>query len=89
MSSYTAQAHKATETYLTTVAKAQDDLVKAVEAFVKQIPKTPAVPGVPASVDLPTLSEVTAASLEFSEKMLAQNRSHTEQLIAVLTPAKV
>lgn len=87
MSTYTTQAHQATETYLSTVAKAQDELVRAVAAFAKQIPTTAGVPGVP-SVELPTATEITAASFEFAEKMLAQNRSHTDQLIAVLTPAK-
>ena len=88
MSDYATQAHQATETYLTTVGKAQDDLVQAITAFAEQIPKTAAVSGVP-SVELPTPTEVTAASYEFAEKMLAQNRKYTDQLIAVLTPEKV
>lgn len=88
MSDYTTQAHKATESYLSTVAKAQDDLVAAVAAFAKQLPKATEVPGMP-TADLPTPSEITAASFDFAEKMLAQNRAHTDQLIAVLTPAKV
>lgn len=88
MSDYTTQANKATETYLSTVAKAQDELLKTVAAFVKQLPKTPEVPGA-ATVDLPTPSEITAASFDFAEKMLAQNRTYTDQLIAALEPTKV
>ncbi len=88
MSDYTTQAGKAAESYLTTVAKAQDDLIKTVTAFVKQLPKTPEVPGAP-TADLPTPSEITAVSFDFAEKMLAQNRAYTDQLIAALEPAKV
>lgn len=88
MSDYTDQAGRATETYLSTVAKAQADLIKTVTALVEKLPKTPEVPGAPIA-DLPTPSEITAVSFEFAEKVLAQNRAHTDQLIAVLQPAKV
>ncbi|MEO5832197.1 MAG: hypothetical protein ABIR83_02370 [Nakamurella sp.] len=88
MSDYTVQAQKAAESYLSTVAKAQDDLIKTVTAFVEQLPKNTEMPGAP-DADVPTPSEVTAVSFDFAEKMIAQNRNYTEQLLAALQPAKV
>jgi hypothetical protein len=85
---YTAQIEKASEQYLNTLATAQDNLVKAISAFVKQIPSLPAVPGLPA-VDVTAPSKITAASYDFAEKLLAQTRTHTDQVLAALVPATV
>ena len=86
MTDYIAEATKATEQYLATLAKAQDDFVNAVQAFVKQIPALPQAIPAPA-IDLPSAGDVTAVTFDFAEKVLAQQRATTDKLIAVLTPA--
>ena len=87
MTDYVAEANKATEQYLTMLAKAQGDFVAAVEAFVKQIPALPQPAVATPAVDLPSAGDVTAASFDFAEKVLAQQRVTTGKLIAILTPA--
>ena len=87
MTDYIAEANKAGEQYLTTLAKAQDDFVAAVEAFVKQIPALPQPAVATPTLDLPSAGDVTAVSFDFAEKILAQQRATTDKLIAVLTPA--
>ena len=88
MSDYTAQIEKASEQYLTTLVTAQENSVKAIAAFVKQIPATPEVPGLPA-VDLTAPSKITAAAFDLAEKLLAQNRSYADQVLAAMVPVKV
>ncbi len=85
---YTAQIEKASEQYLTTLGTAQDNFVKAISAFVKQIPAIPAVPALPA-VDLTAPSKITTASFDFAEKLLAQTRTTADQVLAALVPATV
>jgi hypothetical protein len=87
MTDYVAEANKATEQYLTALAKTQNEFVKAVEAFVKQIPALPKPAVDVPAVDLPSAGDVTAVSFDFAEKVLAQQRATTDKLIAVLTPA--
>ena len=87
MTDYIAEANKATEQYLTALAKTQDDFVTAVEAFIKQIPALPQPAVAAPAVDLPSAGDVTAVSFDFAEKVLAQQRATTDKLIAVLTPA--
>ncbi len=87
MTDYIAEANKAGEQYLTTLAKAQDDFVAAVEAFVKQIPALPKPAVATPALDLPSAGDVTAFSFDFAEKLLANQRTHADKLIAVLTPA--
>jgi|GEM_PF-5391217 len=87
MTDYIAEANKATEQYLSTLAKAQDDFVTAVETFVKQIPALPQPAVATPNLDLPSAGDVTAVSFDFAEKVLAQQRATTDKLIAVLTPA--
>jgi len=87
---YVAEANKATEQYLATLAKAQEEYVKAVETFVKQVPALPKpaveLPAVELPIDLPKAQDVTAAGFDFAEKALAQYRVTTDKLVA-LVPA--
>ena len=85
---FTAQAQQGAEQYLATVAKVQETVVEAIAAFVKQIPAAPEVPGVPA-VDLTAPGKITAATFDFAEKLLAQNRTYADQIFAALVPATV
>ena len=96
MTEFAAQTAKATETYITAVTAAQDEIVKAVAEFVKNIPALPAgfdfpkadLPGfdIP-QIDLPTPAEVTTVAFDFTEKLVDRQRDFTQQLIAALTPA--
>jgi aspartyl/asparaginyl beta-hydroxylase (cupin superfamily) len=84
MTDYVAEANKATEQYLSALAKTQEEFVKAFETFMKQMPALPAS-AVPAPVaDLPTASEVTTVTFDFAEKVLAQHRATTDKLIELL-----
>lgn len=93
MSDYIAEAKKATEQYLTALAKVQDDFVKAVAEFVKHAPKAPEGFELPKfdvpAVDLPSPREVSDVSFEFAEKLLTQQRTYTDKLIGVLAPAEL
>ena len=88
MTDYIAETNKATEQYLATLAKAQDEYVKAVETFVKQVPALPKPAVELPKVDLPSAGDITSATFDFAEKVLAQQRATTDKLIAVLTPAE-
>ena len=88
MTDYIAETNKATEQYLATLAKAQDEYVKAVETFVKQVPALPKPAVELPKVDLPSAADVTSATFDFAEKVLAQQRATTDKLIAALTPAQ-
>ena len=65
MTDYIAEANKATEQYLATLAKAQEEYVKAVETFVKQVPALPKPAVELPEVDLPSAGDVTAADVRF------------------------
>ena len=90
MTDYVAQATKVADEYLATVAKLQEQFVVAVEAFVKQVAELPKpaveLPAVELPVDLPKVQDVTAAGFDFAEKALAQYRTTTDKLVA-LVPA--
>ena len=86
MTDYIAEANKATEQYLNALAKSQEEFVKAVEIFVKQIPALPQSPVATPLADLPSAGEVTTVTFDFAEKVLAQQRATTDKLISVLAP---
>lgn len=86
MTDYVAEANKATEQYLATLAKAQEEYVKAVEAFVKQVPALPKPAVELPTADLPTAGDISSATFDFAEKVLAQQRATTDKLLAVLAP---
>lgn len=86
MTDYIAEANKATDQYLTALAKTQDEFVKAVETFMKQIPALPQSTIAAPVADMPSAGEVTTVSFDFAEKILAQHRATTDKLISVLAP---
>jgi hypothetical protein len=88
MTDFVAEASKTADEFLATVAKVQDNFVEAVAAFVKALPEfpKPAVE-VPVPADLPKPEDVTAATFDFAEKVLAQGRATTDKLFAALAPA--
>lgn len=93
MTDYVNEANKAAEQYLTAVAKVQDDFVKTIAEFVKHAPKAPEGFELPKidlpTVDLPTPADVTTVTFDFAEKLIAQQCTYAQNLIAVLTPAAV
>ncbi len=88
MTDYIAEATKTADEFLAAVAKMQDNFVEAVAAFVKALPELPQpVVDVPVPADLPKAEDVTAATFDFAEKVLAQGRATTDKLFAALAPA--
>jgi len=88
MTDYVAEATKTADEFLANVAKVQDDFVQAVATFVKALPELPKpAVEVPVPAGLPKAEDVTAASFDFAEKVLAQHRAATDKLVAVLSPA--
>lgn len=86
MTNYIAEANKATEQYLTALAKTQDEFVKAVETFMKQIPSMPQSTLAAPIADMPSAGEITTVTFDFAEKILAQHRATTDKLMSVLAP---
>jgi hypothetical protein len=91
MTDFIAESNKAADQYLAAVAQVQDQFVQAIEAFVKNLPELPKpaveLPAFDLPVDLPKAEDVTAATFDFAEKVLAQHRAATDKLVAVLAPA--
>lgn len=86
MTDFIAETNKAADQYLAAVAQVQDQFVQAVEAFVKNLPELPKPAVELPAVDLPKAEEITAATFDFAEKALAQNRAAADKLVA-LVPA--
>ena len=91
MTDYVAETTKVADEYLATVAKVQEQFVQAVEAFVKNLPELPKpaveLPAFELPADLPTAQDVTAAGFDFAEKVLAQYRTTTDKLVALVPAA--
>ena len=86
MTDYVAEANKATQQYLDALAKTQEEFVKAIETFMKQLPALPQSPVTAPVGDLPSAGEVSTVTFDFVEKILAQQRATTDRLISVLAP---
>lgn len=90
MTDYVAETTKVADEYLATVAKVQEQFVQAVEAFVNNLPELPKpaveLPAFELPADLPKAQDITAAGFDFAEKVLAQYRTTTDKLVA-LVPA--
>ncbi|HEY9181601.1 MAG TPA: hypothetical protein VIQ99_00285, partial [Gammaproteobacteria bacterium] len=75
--------------YLATLSEIQENFLKASTAFASKFtPPTPAVE-LPAAfaAAMPTPAEVTEASFAFAQKLLKQQKSFAEKLLATSTPA--
>ena len=90
MSNYVKLATDAGDQYLTSLAEIQENFLKATTAFATRFtPVTPVAmpPGFPAAAELPTALEITEASFAFAQKLLKQQKSFAEKLLAASTPA--
>jgi hypothetical protein len=88
MSNYVKLATDAGDQYLASLAEMQENFLKASMAFAARL--APAMPfaAPPAfAADLPTAQEVTEASFAFAQKLLKQQKSFTEKLLATGTSA--
>ena len=90
MSNYVKLATDAGDQYLTSLAEMQENFLKATTAFAARF--TPVAPPVAipafAAPELPTAQEVTDASFAFAQKLLKQQKSFAEKLLATSsTPA--
>jgi hypothetical protein len=89
MSNYVKLATDAGDQYLAALAEAQENFLKASAAFTARF--TGSVPAVetPAAftAQFPTAQEVSEAGFAFATKLLKQQKSFTEKLLAAATPA--
>jgi hypothetical protein len=90
MSNYVKLATDAGDQYLSTLAEMQDTFLKATTTFASRFtPVTPVVETPPAfAAAFPSPQEVTEASFAFAQKLLKQQKSFAEKLLAASTPAK-
>jgi len=88
MSNYVKLATDAGDQYLTSLAELQETFLKATTAFAARFtPVAPvAIPGF-AAPELPTAQEITEASFAFAQKLLKQQKSFAEKVLAASTPA--
>ena len=93
MSNYVKLATDAGDQYLASLAEMQENFLKATTAFASRLmPVTPvAVPpalaAAAAAADVPSAQEVTEASFAFAQKLLKQQKSFAEKILAASTPA--
>ena len=87
MSSFPSQTAEAAEQYLSAVSKVQDASLEAVATFTNNLPDAAKnVPALPAN-DFPTAEEVSAASFDFTEKVVANQKAYVTRFFAAATPA--
>ena len=89
MSNYVKLATDAGDQYLASLAEMQDNFLKATSAFTSRFATaTPAIE-VPAAftATVPSPAEVTEAAFSFAQKLLKQQKSFAEKLVATSTPA--
>jgi hypothetical protein len=91
MSNYVKLATDAGDQYLASLAEMQENFLKATTAFASRFtPVTPvAVPPAfaAAAADVPSPQELTEASFAFAQKLLKQQKSFAEKMLAASTPA--
>jgi hypothetical protein len=91
MSNYVKLATDAGDQYLAALAEAQENFLKASSAFTARFAATTPPVEIPAAftATFPTPAEVTEASFSFAQKLLKQQKSFTEKLLAASAPASV
>jgi hypothetical protein len=88
MSNYVKLATDAGDQYLTSLAEVQESFLKATTAFAAHFtPVTPIATPAFVAPELPTAQEVTEAAFAFAQKLLKQQKTFAEKLLAVSTPS--
>jgi hypothetical protein len=86
MSNYVKLATDAGDQYLNSLAEMQEKFLKTTSEIASKLPPAPAVEMPPAMAAFPTPQEVTEASFAFAQKLLKQQKSFAEKMLAVSTP---
>lgn len=89
MSNYVKLATDAGDQYLASLAEIQENFLKTTTALASRFtPATPiATPPAFAAPELPTAQEVTEATFAFAQKLLKQQKSFVEKMLAASTPS--
>jgi hypothetical protein len=90
MSNYVKLATDAGDQYLASLAELQETFLKSTTAFAARFAAaTPVGVETPPAfaAAFPTMQEVTEASFAFAQKLLKQQKSFAEKLLAASTPA--
>jgi hypothetical protein len=88
MSNYVKLATDAGDQYLASLAQIQENFVKATSSFAARFAAaTPTIETPPAfAAAIPTPQEITEASFAFAQKLLKQQKTFVEKLLAAGTP---
>jgi hypothetical protein len=88
MSNYVKLATDAGEQYLSSLAEMQENFLKTTTALAARFtPPTPVDVPPAFAAAFPSPQEVTEASFAFAQKLLKQQKSFAEKLLAASTPA--
>jgi hypothetical protein len=90
MSNYVKLASDAGDQYLSSLAEMQENFLKTTAALAARFtpPMPITTPPAFAAPDMPTPAEVAEASFAFAQKLLKQQKSFAEKLLAASGPAK-
>jgi hypothetical protein len=90
MSNYVKLATDAGDQYLASLAEMQENFLKATAALAARFtpPMAVAMPTAFNAPDVPTPAEVTEASFAFAQKLLKQQKTFAEKLLASSPAAK-
>jgi hypothetical protein len=81
-------AAAAQEQFLEGIRQGQDAVVEAVRVWAEAAAKTTTLAPLPESpADLPRPADLVAGSFDFAEKLLAEQRTFAERLVAAAAPA--
>jgi len=87
MSSYVKLAAEAGDKYLNALAEFQDNFLKSVTAGAEKVKAATAAAAAPGfQFSLPTAHDVAEANFAFAQKLLKQQKSFVEKLLATSTP---
>ena len=92
MSDFSKQAQEAAEQYLAAIQKIQDASLDAISRMSSSIPDAAKdaaknVPSLPTPEGLPTVEEVSTAYFDFTEKLVANQKSYTEKFLTAVKPS--
>jgi len=86
--SYVKLATEAGDKYLSALGEVQDNFLKAVTAGAERVKAVTSAVATPAvEFPFPTPAELVEANFAFTQKLLKQQQSFVEKLIATTTPA--
>jgi len=89
MSNYVKLAADAGDQYLSSLSEMQDAFLKTAASFAEKFKPATPVATVPAftAPELPTAEEITEATFAFAQKLLKQQKTFAEKMLAASTSA--